>query len=468
MHRGLIPVREIFLTATPAAIPHHRPLPMRALVPLCLAVACRAPRPAPARDATPAPPQVVASPAAPDVPFAPDAARSAGCGHAIPGPMPTRAVVHEHTEAYGARAAPRHVHLTFVGDPAHTITAQWATDEATLASEVRYRAAGEAVDRVARGYSFTYPGNAGVRQHRAHLCDLAPGRRHEYDVGGGAHRSARFEFVTAPDGPEPVRLLVTGDSRSDPAVWRAVAARALRERPDAMIFTGDAVVDGSQQPFWDAFFEAAPELLARVPAWWVDGNHEGINAVTDAQFAYAPNGDARYHGRWWAATYGPLRLVGLNDVTLPPWGVIRRTEAEFLARELAAVDRARTPWVATAHHAPMHTTSGGHDPDLATRRVWGELLDRFHVDLDLAGHTHNYQSSRPMLHDETLTPRGTRYLVFGGAGAPLYQFHGTAPWVERQETTHGYAILSLDARRWRWEAFRADGSRIETLSGGAP
>jgi 3',5'-cyclic AMP phosphodiesterase CpdA len=328
---------------------------------------------------------------------------------------------------------------------------------------VRYRTEGEAADRVAQGYSFSYPGANGHRQHRVHLCDLTPGRRHSYDVGGEGSRSARFTFVTAPDGPEPVRLLVAGDSRSNPAVWRVIADRALRERPDAMIFTGDAVDDGSQQRFWDAFFDASPELLATVPAWWIDGNHEGLNAVTDAQFAYPPNGDVAHHGRWWAATYGPLRLIGLNDVTLPPWGVIRRDEAQFLARELAAVDRARTPWVATAHHAPMHTTSGGHAPDLNTRRVWGELLDRYHVDLDLAGHTHNYQSSRPMRHDETLDLHGTRYLVFGGAGAQAYQFRGTAPWVQHQEVTHGFAILSLDAHRWRWEAYRADGSRIETL-----
>ena len=437
---------------------------------LLAAAACRSPRPSPAppRDVPAAPVREasVVRPAAPDVPAPGGVPRT--CDHPIPGPMPLRSVLREHAAALGASPAPRHLRLTFVGDPTHTVTVQWATDDATLATEVRYRAEGEAVDRVARGYSFSYPGASGRRQHRVHLCDLPPGRRHTYDAGAEGARSNRHAFVTAPDGPEPVRLLVAGDSRAHPEVWRVVAARALRERPDAMVFTGDAVDDGSFQSLWDAFFDASPELLATVPAWWVDGNHEGINAVTDAQFAYPPNGDAAHHGRWWAATYGPLRLIGLNDVTLPPWGVIRRDEAQFLARSLAAVDRARTPWVATAHHAPMHTTSGGHAPDLDTRRVWGELLDRHHVDLDLSGHTHNYQSSRPMLHDETLSPHGTRYLVFGGAGAQVYQFRGTAPWVEHQEVTHGFAVLSLDAHRWRWEAYRADGSRIETLASDAP
>lgn len=398
--------------------------------------------------------------AAPDV--APVEVIDSSCGHAIPGPLPGRAVVTEHRdEAANARA--RGLHLTFVGDPSHTITVQWSTREVNLSSELRYRREGDRADRVARGYSFVYAGSDGRRQHRVHLCGLEAGARYAYAVTGDPN--ARGSFVTAPDGPGPVRVLVTGDSRSNPAVWRTIAERAMRERPDVMIFTGDAVDDGSFHSYWEAFFDAAPALLASVPAYWIDGNHEGINNVTDAQFAYPPNGDAEHHGRWWSSTYGPVKLIGLNDVTLPPLRVIARDETAFLERELASVDRARTPWVITAHHCPLHTTSGGIDNENPARRAWGARFDRYGVDLDLAGHTHNYQSSRAMLSDESVTEgaRGTRYLTFGGAGAELYQFRATAPWVSHQEVTHGYAMLTVDARRARWAARRLDGTVIEAF-----
>jgi 3',5'-cyclic AMP phosphodiesterase CpdA len=388
-------------------------------------------------------------------------ATAARCGHPVPGVLPARAVVTEHRAASGGASGVRALHLTFMGDASRSITVQWNTPVSVLFTALRYRADGDATEHIARGYSFVHAGSDERRQHRVHLCGLEAGRRYRYEVPGAPAAS----FVTAPDEPSQVRILVAGDSRSNPHTWRVIAERAMRERPDVMVFTGDAVDDGSRQMFWDAFFDASPTLLANVPAYWIDGNHEGINAVYDGNFAFTTNGDAEHHGRWWASTYGPMRLIGLNDVSLPPKRVVQRGEAQFLERELAAVNRARTPWVVTAHHAPMHTTSGGSLIDLGTRRVWGPLYDRYHVNLDLAGHTHNYLSSRAMLHDLTLADdtHGTRYFVFGGAGADLYQFRTTAPWVQHQEVTHGFAILTLDARRGRWQAWRADGSPIETI-----
>ena len=205
------------------------------------------------------------------------------------------------------------------------------------------------------------------------------------------------------------------------------------------------------------------ELLAEVPGAWADGNHEGRSAVYYDQFALPPNGDADYHEHWYALTYGPLRVIVLNDTTVPA-RVITGAEALFLSQTLAAVDRARTPWVVTLHHRPMHTDAVGHLPYEVTRGAWGPLFDRDHVDVDLTGHVHNYESSEPLRSDRVVDPaHGTRYVIFGGAGAPLYPFHPREPWAHHRESTHGFGLLTASAGALRWQAFRADGSAIEAL-----
>jgi hypothetical protein len=59
--------------------------------------------------------------------------------------------------------------------------------------------------------------------------------------------------------------------------------------------------------------------------------------------------------------------------------------------------------------------------------------------------------------------RGTVYFNYGGAGATLYGFRRRAAWLLNRESVHGYAVLAADARRGVWDAFRADGTRIERV-----
>jgi hypothetical protein len=153
----------------------------------------------------------------------------------------------------------------------------------------------------------------------------------------------------------------------------------------------------------------------------------------------------------------------LNDVTVPV-EVIQGVETDFLQRTLAAVNRRCTPFVLTMHHRPLYTTSDEHRPYEPTRQAWLPLFDAHHVDIDLAGHVHSYESSHPLRDGVATDPsRGTVYFNYGGAGAPLYGFRQRAEWLLNRESVHGYGVLTADPRRVQWDAFRADGSRIETV-----
>ncbi|HVH44771.1 MAG TPA: metallophosphoesterase family protein [Labilithrix sp.] len=386
------------------------------------------------------------------------------CGYAIRQVSPAKPTAIFHEDAAGSDAAPKNLHLTIAGNAATSVVVSWSTDDATKQTEVRFGDSPDALDKIAHGFSF----KAGTRrQHEAHLCGLPPGKTFYYDAGGDAARSKVHKVTTAPDGTGEVTILVGGDMRSSPSIWGSMATSALAHGPTVMFLSGDAVASGGKQDEWDALFEAAPDLFAELPAVWAHGNHEALHELYFQQLALPDNGGtARYVEQWYARTFGPLRLVVLND-TVSSSKLLGGAEKQFLETTLGAVDRTRTPFVVTMHHKPMYTTSANHASDLELRAEWGPLLAGHQVDWDIAGHVHSYESTEPIKAGTTTvvaeSEGGTRFFNFGGGGAPLYDFSAQASWLRKREKTTGYAIVKVDATTMTWSAFRSDGSAIETL-----
>jgi acid phosphatase type 7 len=391
------------------------------------------------------------------------------CGYSIRQVSPAKPTAMFHEDKSGAAPAPKNLHLTIAGTASSSVVVQWATDDATHATEVRFGEAPDKLVNVAHGFSFTY-GVTNRRQHEVHLCGLSPGRTYYYDAGGAGGRGSVYAFTTAPDNTTDVTLLVAGDTRSNPSVWTGLAPKALAFGPTAMLLTGDAVATGTSQAQWDALFASAPELFARLPGIWAHGNHENLAEPYFAQLALPDHGGATRLEEWFATTYGPLRVVALND-TVSSGSIITGTQRTFLDTTLAAVDRTRTPFVFAMHHQPMYTTSSSHGSNTTIRGAWAPLFDQYHVNADLAGHVHSYESTLPLkggtassIGQTTTDAQGTRYFNYGGGGAPLYGF-GTKPaWIQSRESVHGFAILKVTATQSTWTAYRADGSTIETLT----
>lgn len=391
------------------------------------------------------------------------------CGYPIRQVSPSKPAAIFHEDASGPAPNPRNLHLTIAGNASSSVVVQWSTDDATHTAEVRFGESPTQLDRVAHGFSFSY-GITDRRQHEVHLCGLQPGRTYYYDAGGSKGRSTVYKMTTAPGDASDVKLLVGGDTRTNPAVWTNLAKSAIAQGATAMVMTGDAVASGGIQEQWDALFDGAPELFAQLPGLWAHGNHEGLDEAYFAQFALPDNGRGSGIEEWYATTYGPLRLVTLND-TVASSSVITGVERTFLDLTLGAVDRARTPFIVAMHHQPMYTTSGGHSPALDLRAAWAPLYDQHHVNVVLNGHVHSYESTKPMaggngssVGTATTDALGTRYLVFGGGGADLYPFKTTQPYIQTRESVHGFAVISASATELKWTAFRDDASTIETLT----
>lgn len=388
------------------------------------------------------------------------------CGYATRQVSPSRPTATFHDEAaQGSAATPKNLHLTIAGNAASSMVMLWQTDAQTKQTEVRFGEAPDQLDKIAHGYSFS---SGGKREHELHLCGLKPSTTYYYDAGGSAGRSAVHKFTTAPNDASEVTILVAGDTRTNPSKFGSFAATAMSHGPTVMFLSGDAVASGGSQAQWDALFGAAPDLFAEVPAYWAHGNHEALDELFFQQHALPDHqGGMSQVEEWYGASYGPVRLVVLND-TVSNSGQINGSEKQFLQNELSSIDRERTPFVIAMHHQPMYTVSSGHSSNTTIRNAWGPLMAQYKVNADIAGHVHSYESSKPITAGTTTTvpdDMGTRFFNFGGGGAPLYGFGSSNPsWLQKKESTNGFAILKASATSMEWTAYRADDSIIETIS----
>jgi hypothetical protein len=288
------------------------------------------------------------------------------CGYELRQVSPAKPQANFHDAPAGTSPSPLDLHVTIAGNAASSVVVSWATDAMTRQTEVRFGDSPAQLDKIAHGFSFATA--ADRRQHEVHLCGLRPGATLYYDAGGAAGRSGVHKLTTAPAAATDVTLLVVGDSRSNPSVLGQFASKAMQQGPTAMLLSGDAVASGGSQPEWDALFGAAPDLFAEVPGLWGHGNHESLDELYFDQLALPDHGGGVTQiEQWYARSYGPLRIVVLND-TVSNSAQITGSERAFLETTLHAVDRSQTPFVVTMHHQPMYTTSDGHSSNTALAR----------------------------------------------------------------------------------------------------
>jgi acid phosphatase type 7 len=358
-------------------------------------------------------------------------------------------------EMVGPDPTPFAVHLGVAKDPSTQMTIVWRTrDELTEATTVQLG------DQSVEGFTFFYetPQHAVVRIHEAHLCGLQPDTEYRYRVGGAGVFSEERRFRTAPVAADAeVLVLVIGDTREGYGTFRDTLSKAIQGgKPDLMLFNGDAILFGLDQADWDKWFAAADQVLPEVPIAFAHGNHE-INAVNYySQFALP--GDEQNYG----FDFGPAHITVLND-TPRSYGPILTEVPAFLDKDMTKA--AAAPWKLAMHHKTLWSATTVHPPDMMQRAAWSPIIDKHHVDLVLAGHDHDYERSKPLKAGAAVASpaEGTVYVTVGSAGAPLYEAKKDF-FTEISETTHSYVMMRARRGRLQLDAFRGDGSQLDSLT----
>lgn len=388
-------------------------------------------------------------------PNAPLSYTPAGCAYMVRTTAGTRGNYLGDTSTFGAGAAPVNVHVNWASSPATTAAILWSTDADTRATSVRYGTAADTLSMTATGHVSTAMVSDGtLTVHEVHLCGLRPATTYYYQVGGEGHYSATQSFTTAPDPADRTAeaiFAVSGDSRDDVTVWRAVqhavAMQTGMRQPTFQLFSGDAVSYGPGQMLWNDWFTNATETFGRLPIVMAHGNHDALSLNYLMQFAQPQSADANQSELYFSFDYGPVHFVVLNDTVQGGDinGIVGGPERDWLVADLRAVNRANTPWIVAMHHKPCFSSST-HTDDADTRQlrmILPPVYDMFDVDMVFNGHDHDFERTRPLDGTGTAVPTGTHgtvYVTAAGAGASLYPA-AMRPWTQLSASVRNFAIV---------------------------
>jgi Icc-related predicted phosphoesterase len=353
------------------------------------------------------------------------------------------------------------------------ITIKWKTNIPT-SSAVRYGTSESTLSQVSANQAM-------VVDHEVTLKGLQPDTRYFYSIGTAAYPSKgnyRLTFSTAPlaTTSRKIRIGVIGDAGTGDVNQKRSRNRYLETypkgtEPDLAIMLGDnAYPLGTDKDYQGGFFSIYNDnLFNNHPVFSVPGNHEyaGVAGVSDIAyyniFSLPQSGEcggvASGTESYYSFDYGNIHFVMLNSYGYDGGKQLIDTlgkQAEWLKKDLAA-NAGKSKWtVACFHHPPYsnanHYSDGEADLTAMRERIT-PILERFGVDLVLAGHSHGYErsymiqghtgksgsfqaqrpplgnlvsgsngrydgsdNSCPYLIQDTAAPHGTMYVVAGAAG----------------------------------------------------
>ena len=147
---------------------------------------------------------------------------------------------------------------------------------------------------------------------------------------------------------------------------------------------------------------------------------------------------------WWSRDVGPVHIISLCSYTASTPGSLQH---RWLVRDLAAIERGRTPWVIVMLHVPWyHSNSVHREESEGMRRDFEPLLYTAGVDLIIGGHVHAYERTAP-LYDHQLNECGPVHLTLGDGGnregAALPWLHPQPEWSLFREGSFGVGGLTI-------------------------
>ncbi len=299
-----------------------------------------------------------------------------------------------------------------------------------------------------------------LHQHKVKLTGLIPGRIYHYRViTDGVVKKGTFR-AKVPSDDTTLTFYVYGDTRTYPLYHDSVAAAIVRDfmqNPSNQTFiisTGDLITDGGLEESWDEeFFNPdypnIQKMLAHLPYMSATGNHEGRGFLFRLFFPYEMDVPWQL---FYSFDAGPAHFVVLDQYVYYLPGSF---QYQWLEEDLS---RTTKPWKFIVLHEPGWS-AGPHSDEEAVKRYIQPLARKMGVKVILAGHNHNY--SRAVVD-------GIHHITAGGGGAPLYDPDTTRPNLVKVDKSHHFVRVSINGRKIKVTAIRADGSIIEEFTDSLP
>jgi len=304
------------------------------------------------------------------------------------------------------RSAENQVHLSWVNDPATTLTVTWWTADAATPSTVRFRKVDGKKWMSVTGSAQPLNGTEGVL-HKAELTGLTPATHYEYQVQvGDGEFSDRFSTFTAhASGPASFDAVFVADlaliGRSDgleTGVDR-VLAEIARIEPSLILLGGDLIAFATDKRFGtlglsiDEFFKQMSIVSTSAPMMPAFGNHEfldeGLQNWAD-RFALPEGFDKGRSYSFDVADAHFVSILGASDEGLSP------AELQWVDNDLAAARTAGQRWLIAFFHMPPFSDGANHKSNTNLRSQLGPIFERHGVQLVLTAHDQSFERTFPL------------------------------------------------------------------------
>ena len=156
-------------------------------------------------------------------------------------------------------------------------------------------------------------------------------------------------------------------------------------------------------------------------------------------------------------------LVAIKSISTDPAyaGDVRKA-ADWLAADLAKTTQ---PFKVVFHHKPAYSSCRPNGEDTNVRNYFVPVSEAAGVQLDLAGHNHNYERTVPLAEGaEVAQADGTIYVVTAGAGAPLYDNNQGYSYTALSVETQHYMVGVVEGDRMTMTAYDLAGNVLDVFT----
>jgi len=303
---------------------------------------------------------------------------------------------------------------------------------------------------------------------------LAASTRYYYRAGDpNLGWSDEYSFSTAPPVSRdsvPYKLGLIGDlGQTEDS---AKTLKQLNKLDVASVLNvGDLSYADSYQPRWDSWGRLLEDHAAKIPWMHIEGNHEievmdgdtGFVAY-ESRFWYPAEESGSNSPFYYSYETGPLHVIMLGCYVEY---LVDSEQAAWLLRDLATVDRRRTPWVLVGMHAPWYNSNTAHQGEVDDMRDDLEpILYQHGVDIVFAGHVHAYERSDGGVLKGKLDSCGPVYVTIGDGGnreGPSPDYLKKPEWSGVREASFGmgsFTVHNASHAVWHWHRNQDKISRI--------
>lgn len=320
------------------------------------------------------------------------------------------------TTMFSSSNKPDQIMLTWGQDPTKTQSIQWRTNTSTEDGVVKYWEKGTAEyeglekqaevkvmeDRLLQNDRY-------INRYTTIIDNLKPSTTYSYKVGDPSQNiwSEVAEFKTAPISPAPFSFVYFGDTHRSPH-WGKLINDAYKRFPESAFYSigGDIVSTGLFRDDWDQLFQYSAEVIKNRPLMSTLGNHDDQDGL----------------GAWMYTDLFDLPKNGPENITPEYSYSFEYSNALYLMIASTMPISEQTKWIeeqlknskAQWKFAMFHFPPYSYEEDYPViRKEWGELFDKYHVDMVMSGHVHYYMRSKPMYAQKPVESpsEGTVYLI---------------------------------------------------------